>query len=80
MMADGQDRLPVVLMATLPALTWRFGIGFLQFQTRRKRGVRRFQQTLLASGMPREQAAGLAQAYHDAGSLRNILKGAVAAT
>ncbi len=74
-MVDRGDRLPVVLMATLPGLMVRVGVVFLRFQSERKRGVRRFRRTLVAGGMPPDGAARLAQAYHEAGSLRGILGG-----
>ena len=73
-MADLGDRLPVVLMATLPVLSIRIGVTFLCFQSQRKGGVRRFRHTLEAGGMPRREAALLAQAYHEAGSLRKMLR------
>ena len=76
-MAEDQDRLPVVLMATVPVLAVRFAVGFLRFQSRRKRGVRQFRRVLLEGGMPPPQAARLALAYHEAGSLRVILRGAI---
>ena len=75
-MAHSGDRLPVVLMTTVPVLAITIGMGFLRFQARRKGGVRIFRRALERSGMPRDQAARLAQAYHDAGSLRKMLRGA----
>jgi len=60
--AEGQDRIPVVLMATVPLLVMRFAMGFLRFQNRRKRGVRQFRRVLLEGGMPPPQAARLALA------------------
>jgi len=75
--AEDQDRLPVVLMATVPVLAVRFAVGFLRFQSRRKRGVRQFRRVLLEGGMSPAQAARLAQAYHEAGSLRALLRGAI---
>lgn len=75
-MTSEGDRLPVVLMATIPVLTIKFGWGFVRFQARRKRGVRMFRNALVQSGMPHEQATRLAQTYHDAGSLTKILRGA----
>ena len=73
-MARNGDRLPLVLMTTAPVLAVTIGMGFLRFQARRKRGVRTFRRALVRNGMPREQAARLAQAYHDAGSLRKMLR------
>lgn len=75
-MVRGTDGIPV-LMAAVPLIAMQFGVGFLRFQNRRKRGVRAFRRALVRSGMPRDQAARLAQAYHDAGSLRKILRGTV---
>jgi len=63
-----------VLMAALPGLTIRFGLTFLRFQSRRKEGVRRFRDALEARGMPPWEAGLLAQSYHEAGSLREILR------
>lgn len=78
-MAREGDRLPVLLMASLPALAVRFGVGFLRLQSRRKRGVRRFRRALVASGMDPRQAASLAQRYHDAGSIRQLLRNGLGA-
>lgn len=74
MTAEDGDRLPVVLMASLPGLTIRFGVGFLRLQARRKRGVRQFRRALVKSGMDPRQAASLAQRYHDAASVRVLLR------
>ncbi len=73
-MPDDSGQLPV-FMAAVPLLAVQFGWGFLRFQSRRKRGVRAFRKALVRAGMPREQAARLAQAYHEAGSFRKILRG-----
>ena len=76
MMARDRDGLPVVVMAAVPLLVMQIGVGFVRFQARRKRGVRRFPRELLRSGMPKDRVARLAQAYHDAGSIRRLLRGA----
>ncbi len=78
-MADRGDRLPVVLLGTLPGLGARFGWGFLRYQARRKRGVRAFRRALLRSGMPMDSAERLAQAYHDIGSVRQLIRTGAAA-
>ena len=75
-MAQTRDGLPVVFAAAVPILAMQVGVGFLRLQVRRKRGVRRFRRELLRAGMPKEQVARLAQAYHDAGSVRHLLRGA----
>jgi len=74
-MARDRDGLPVVIAAAVPILAVQVGVGFLRFQVRRKRGVRRFRRALLRGGFPKDRVALLAQAYHDAGSLRVILRG-----
>ncbi|HEX9340773.1 MAG TPA: hypothetical protein VF992_06340 [Thermoplasmata archaeon] len=74
-MSDTGDRFPVVLMATLPRLAMNLGLTFLRFQSHRKRGVRRFRDALEAGGMPHREAALLARSYHEAGSLREMLRG-----
>jgi len=73
-MSDRGDRLPVVLLGTLPGLAARFGWGFLRYQARRKRGVQAFRNALLRSGMPRDRVEPLARAYHDIGSVRSLLR------
>jgi len=78
-MADRGDRLPVILLGTLPGLAARFGWGFLRYQARRKRGVQAFRRALLRSGMPRDRVEPLAQAYHDIGSVRSLLRTGVGA-
>ena len=78
-MADRGDRLPVVLLGNLPGLAARFGWGFLRYEARRKRGVRAFRDALLRSGMPRDRVEPLAQAYHDIGSVRRLLRTGLAA-
>lgn len=75
-MAREREGMPVVFAAAVPILAVQVGVGFLRFQVGRKRGVRRFRRALIRGGMPRDQAARLAQAYHDAGSVRLILRGA----
>ena len=78
-MADRGDRLPVILLGTLPGLAARFGWGFLRYQARRKRGVQAFRRALLRSGIPRDRVEPLAQAYHDIGSVRSLLRTGVGA-
>ncbi|HYS99631.1 MAG TPA: hypothetical protein VEO20_03105 [Thermoplasmata archaeon] len=73
-MSDRGDRLPVVLLETLPALAARFGWGFLRYQALRKRGVRVFREALLQGGMPKDRAEILAAAYHSAGSVRRLFR------
>ena len=73
-MSDRGDRLPVVFLEALPVLAARFGWEFLRYQARRKRGVEAFRRTLLQSGMPRDRVEHLARAYHDAGSVRRLLR------
>jgi len=75
-MARDHPGLPIILIAAIPVVAVRLGVGFLRFQKRRKQGVQRFRETLVRSGMPREQAGRLAQSYHDAGSLRKMLRAA----
>ena len=77
MMARNRDGTPVVFAAAVPLFAWQFGLQFLKFQHRRKVGVRAFRRTLVHNGMPRAQAAQLAQTYHEAGSIRKFLRGAV---
>lgn len=78
-MTDRGERLPLVLLGTLPGLAARLGWGFLRYQAGRKRGVRRFRRALLRSGMPRDRVEPLAQAYHDIGSVRSLLRTGLAA-
>lgn len=66
---------PVVIAAAVPVLAMQMGVGSLRYLVRRKRGVRRFRRSLIRGGLPPDQAAHLAQAYHEAGSLRKILRG-----
>jgi len=73
-MSERGDRLPVILLGNLPGLAARFGWGFLRYQARRKRGVRAFREALLRSGLPRDRVDPLAQAYHDIGSVRRLLR------
>jgi hypothetical protein len=74
-MTRNRSGLPVFLVAAIPVAAVRIGVGFIRFQARRKRGVRSFRATLIQNGMPRDRASILAQSYHDAGSLRRILRG-----
>jgi hypothetical protein len=77
-MARDRDGLPVAVAAAAPLLAIQVGVGFLRFQVRRKRGVRGFRRVLICGGMSKERAARLAQAYHEAGSVRMILRDAAA--
>lgn len=72
-MARDRESLPVALIAAVPLFGLKVGIEFLRFQSRRKRGVSAFRTMLVDHGMPRDQAAHLSQAYHEAGSLRILL-------
>ena len=77
MMAREREGLPIAAMAAVPRIAMQLSIEFLRFQNRRKRGVRSFRRTLIRSGLTREQATRLAQAYHEVGSFRKILQSAV---
>ncbi len=76
-MASGRGDTAVLIAAAVPLFAVEVGVGFLRFQVRRKRGVRAFRRALRRSGMPKDQAARLAQTYHEAGSIRRIVRGAV---
>ena len=73
-MASESRGLPVVLIAAIPIALVRLGVEFFRFQAHRKRGVQGFRATLVQNGMPRELADRLAQSYHDAGSIRKVLR------
>ena len=74
-MADRGDRLPLVFMVRIPGLATHLGWSFLRYQARRKRGVRAFRRQLLRVGMPKDRAAQLAKAYHEVGSIRQLIAG-----
>ncbi len=76
-MARDRDGLPLVIAATVPRLAMQFGFGFLRFQVRRKRGVRKFRRALVQGGMSKPRAARLAQEYHEVGSLVKLLRGTI---
>lgn len=76
-MARTSDGVPAILAAAVPLLSMQLGVEFLRFQVRRKRGVRMFRRTLVRGGLSKEQAGQLAQAYHEAGSVRLLLRGAL---
>jgi len=75
-MARDRDGLPLVFVAAIPVAAVRLGVGFLRFQARRKRGVQSFRATLVRYGLPRQQAARLAQNYHESGSIWKLLRAA----
>jgi hypothetical protein len=75
-MARDDRGWPVTLVAGFPVMAFRLGVGFIRFQARRKRGVRKFRATLVRSGMPRKRAAHLAQNYYDVISIRKMLRAA----
>ncbi len=76
-MPSARGDTAVLIAASVPLFAVEVGWGFLRFQIRRKRGVRAFRRALRRSGMSKDQAARLAQAYHEAGSIRKIVRGAV---
>ncbi len=76
-MASGRGDTVVLLAAAVPLFAMEVGVGFLRFQVRRKRGVRAVRRALRRSGMPKDQVARLAQTYHEAGSIRRIIGGAI---
>jgi len=69
----------VVLLAVVPILLLRLGVGLLRFASRRRRGVRRFRRALVAGGLNPAQATRLARMYQEAGSIRHILRAWAAA-
>jgi hypothetical protein len=73
-MARDGPGVAVILIAGIPFVAIRLGMGFLRYQAKRRQGVQRFRETLVRGGMPREQAARLAQSYHEAGSLTKVLR------
>lgn len=73
-MAEDRWRdLPVLIAAAAPGVLLRLSGAYLRFLTQRRRGERAFRQELLAAGIPRDRAAQLTQAYHDAGSFRRFV-------
>ena len=66
----------LLLASRVPLLVLRFGTGYLRFLGRRRRGVDTFHRTLLEGGMPPERATQLADAFHEVGSLPNLIRGA----
>ena len=73
MSAEG-DRLPLVIAAYVPVLVVSVSAGVLRFLGKRRRGVRAFRRALRAGGMPRAQAAVLAERYHAIGSIPNLVR------
>lgn len=69
---SGRSSLPAVL-ATTPGLLVRLGWAFLQFKSRRRRGVRTFRRTLVGAGMPAPVAARLSDDFASFGRLRGVL-------
>ena len=76
-MARDRDSLPVVLVAAIPVVAIRLSVGFLRFQARRRRGVQRFRETLMQSGMTDEQAFKLSEQYMSSLNLGGIIAKAV---
>lgn len=73
--ARGNDTI-LVLTASVPVLALRLGATYLRFLARRRRGVRTFERALRSGGMPKEDAAKLAETYMSAGSLRGLIQSA----
>ena len=75
-MASDRGGFAVIVMAAVPLLALQAGAGYLRFEVRWKRSVRMYRKALLGGGLRWVQAVRLAQTYHDAGSVRQILRGA----
>ena len=73
--SDGGS-VALLLASRVPLLVLRFGTGYLRYLGRRRRGVHTFHETLLAGGMPPDRASQLADAFHEVGSLPNLIRGA----
>ncbi len=57
----------------VPVLLVKFGLAFLRYEMRRKRGVRAFKKELRAQNMGREHVNLLTKSYQSAGSVRNLV-------
>lgn len=57
----------------VPVLLVKFGLTFLRYEMRRKRGVRAFKKELRAQNMGREHVNLLTKSYQSAGSVRNLI-------
>ncbi len=73
-MSETRKGPAVVLLAVVPIVLLRLGVGLLRFESRRRRGVRRFRRALVAGGLNPAQATRLARMYHEAGSIRHVLR------
>ena len=51
----------------------KFGLAFLRYEMRRKRGVRVFKKELRAQNMGREHVDLLTKSYQSAGSVRSLV-------
>lgn len=73
MTLEDRREIPLAVAAAVPGILLGLSGSYLRFLARRKSGVRAFKRALREAGVPSERVAPLAQAYHDAGSLRKIL-------
>jgi len=70
------DSAILVLTTTVPLVALRLGATYLRCLATRRRGVRTFERTLRSGGMPKEDAARLAETYMSVGSLRGLIQSA----
>ena len=69
------DREAVLhLTAFIPMVTLNLGVSYLRMKRQVKRARRAFYRELVGSGLPREEAARLADEYASAVSVRRILR------
>lgn len=73
-----EDDTILVIAARAPLLALRLGATYLRFLASRRRGVRTFERALRSGGMPKEEAARLAESYMSVGSLRELIQSATA--
>lgn len=57
----------------IPVLLVKFGLTFLRYEMRRKKGVRTFKKELRAQNMGREHVNLLTKSYQSAGSIRSLI-------
>jgi hypothetical protein len=63
-----------VILSSLPSLLLRFGVEFLRFKSKAKKGARIFQKELIYQGLAKTTAKKLTDTYLEGSDLIGYLK------
>ncbi len=72
--SDKTLRTVATVMYKVPGLVLRFGLFYLKFKRKMRKGAKVLRKSLIKSGMSKAQAKELAEVYEVSFSIRELLK------